>query len=341
MPVHNALPYLDEAVRSMLAQSFSDFEFLIYDDGSTDGSADRLRYWAAQDERIAIFEGERQLGPALSSRFIAEKGSAALVARMDADDLSHPDRLRRQVELLKRDPGIGLVASLCDVIDAGGGHLRTPEYWRLARSSCYAPFPHGSITYRREVYDRSGGYRAVSEYWEDQDLVLRMARLARVAIIPEALYRNRLTLGSTRVTSDHVRVERAVDLMYRSMARYEETGEFESIVAPDTPRPEKFDPRVFIASGSLILWAGGRPRILRRLLARGRLRPDLRSLVALVWACWAEISPGSLRAVLKLILRSRNRLRRDVRQAGPVFWDPLPRTGQRLPAVSPPGVTRG
>lgn len=322
MPVHNALPHLDAAVLSILGQSFSDFEFLIYDDGSTDGSTDRLRELAARDERITLFEGKRQLGPALSSRFIAEKAMSALVARMDADDLSHPDRLRQQVELLDSDPELGLVASLCDVIDANGRHLRTPEYWRLARSSCYAPFPHGSMTYRREIYDRSGGYRAQSEYWEDQDLVLRMARLARVAVIPEALYQNRLTLGSTRVTSDHQRVERAVDLMYRSIAALEERGDFDAVIAPDTPRPEKFDPRVFIAAGSLILWAGGRPKVLDRLLARGRLRFDFRTLVALVWAAWAEVSPGSLRRLLKLLLHWRNRAASVARAAGPVYWAP-------------------
>jgi len=334
MPVHNALPHLDAAVRSIVGQSFPDFEFLIYDDGSTDGSTDRLRYWADKDERIKLFESKRQLGPALSSRFIAEKASSALVARMDADDVAHPDRLRRQVELLESDPEIGLVASLCDVIDADDRHLRNPEYWRLARSSCYAPFPHGSMTYRRELYDRSGGYRAESEYWEDQDLILRMARLARVAIIPEALYRNRLTLGSTRVTSDQQRVERAIDLMYRSISAYEEQGEYEAVVAGDAPRPDKFDPRVFIASGSLILWAGGRPNVLGRLLGRGRLRPDLRTLVALVWASWADLSPGSLRAVLKLLLRWRNRVDRIDHLSGPVYWDPESRFRQ---SRAPPG----
>ena len=326
MPVHNALPHLDAAVRSILTQSFSDFEFLIYDDASTDGSLDRLRHWAASDGRIKLFEGKRQLGPALSSRFIAEKATCALVARMDADDLAHPDRLLRQVELLQTDPEIGLVASLCDVIDGDGRHLRKPEYWRLARASNFAPFPHGSMTYRHEIYERSGGYRAESEYWEDQDLILRMAALARVAIIPEALYQNRLTLGSTRVTSDHERVERAVDLMYRSMASYEQQGEYEALVAPGAARPAKFDPRVFIASGSLTLWAGGRPKVLRRLLARGRLRPDLRTLVALVWATWADLSPGSLRTVLKMLLRSRNRLGGTSRLSEPVYWSP----GSRL-----------
>ena len=178
------------------------------------------------------------------------------------------------------------------------------------------------MTYRRPVYDRSGGYRAESEYWEDQDLILRMADVARIAIIPEALYRNRLTLGSTRVTSDHQRVERAVDLMYRSMASYEAHGEYETIVASEALRPAKFDPRVFIASGSLTLWAGGRPKVLGRLLSRGNLRPDFRTLTALVWASWAAVSPGTLRAVLKMLLRWRNRQGRTPNLDGPVYWDP-------------------
>lgn len=323
MPVHNALPYLDAAVRSILGQSFADFEYLIYDDASTDGSTERLREWARKDARIQLFEGKNRLGPALSSREIAAKASTPLVARMDADDLSLPDRLRRQVELLAARPDVGLVASLCDVIDAQGRFLRTPEYWRLGRQSCYAPFPHGSITYRKVVYDRAGGYRAECEYWEDQDLVVRMAAVAPLLVIPESLYQNRLTLRSTRVTSDHERVERAVDLMYRSMGALETRGEYDDLLPAASPRPDKYDPRVFIAAGSLLLWAGGKPHVLGRLLRRGRIGANVASLTAFVWASWGALSPGSLRFVLMQMLKLRNRRAATGSSGEPVMWHPV------------------
>jgi glycosyltransferase involved in cell wall biosynthesis len=85
MPVHNALPHLDAAVSSILDQSFSNIEFVIYDDASTDGSTERLREWALKDSRIRLFEGDPNLGPALSSNCVVEKASSQLIARMDAD----------------------------------------------------------------------------------------------------------------------------------------------------------------------------------------------------------------------------------------------------------------
>ena len=100
MPVHNALPHLDAAVRSILDQTHANFEFVIFDDASTDGSAERLREWAARDSRIRLLEGQENLGPVGSSSLVVEQAKAPLIARMDADDVCDPDRLRRQVQVL-------------------------------------------------------------------------------------------------------------------------------------------------------------------------------------------------------------------------------------------------
>src|SRR3954447_9691746 len=89
MPVRNALPYLDAAVESILGQTFRDFEFVILDDASTDGSTERLRHWASRDARIRLLEESRNLGPVLSSERVARAARAPVVARMDADDISY------------------------------------------------------------------------------------------------------------------------------------------------------------------------------------------------------------------------------------------------------------
>ena len=103
MPVHNAMPYLDVAVESILGQTFADFEFVILDDASTDGSTARLREWADRDPRIRLLEEKRNLGPALSSQRVAEAARAPIVARMDADDVSYPRRLEEQLEVLRSE----------------------------------------------------------------------------------------------------------------------------------------------------------------------------------------------------------------------------------------------
>jgi len=306
MPVYNALPYLDTAVESILGQSFADFEFVILDDASTDGSTKRLREWAARDARIRLLEEPHNLGPALSSQRVANAASASLVARMDADDISNPERLREQVGVFDQCPEAGVVASLCDFIGSDGRTLRGSEPWRLIRRSPLVPFAHGAMMYRRSVFDRAGGYRRESEFWEDQDLVTRMSALAPVLIIPKSHYRVRLSATSTRAASQAEALELAVDNMYRSIDRTGTRPNFASPSASTSAGVGKVDPRVFISLGSQFLWAGGRPRFFRRLLERSRLALDFKTVTALVWTAWASLAPGSLRAFLRSLLFVRN-----------------------------------
>ena len=271
MPVYNALPHLDGAVRSILDQSLHDFEFVIYDDGSTDGSTERLREWAREELRIRLFEGERNLGPVGSSAIVVEHSTAPLVARMDADDLCSPNRLALELEVLRSNPRAGLVGTLFDVIDDRGRKIRGPDLWRLTRKAPFVPFvaAHGSILFRRSVFDQVGGYRAECEYWEDQDLVVRMAAVTEVWVIPSALYQVRQWTKSTRATSSRERVENAVDLMYRAVARLEQGRSYDDLLRIRS-QPTRVDPRVFISAGSIVLLVRGPPKVVR---AAAKARP--------------------------------------------------------------------
>src|SRR5947207_2166748 len=120
MPVHNAEPFLDQSIKSIVTQSFAEFEFIILDDGSCDNSPGLLSDWARRDPRIRVFRSERQLGLSGSSNVVVSKGSAPFVARMDADDVAHPDRLKRQMEVIQRHDDVVAVGTLCDGIDAQG-----------------------------------------------------------------------------------------------------------------------------------------------------------------------------------------------------------------------------
>jgi glycosyltransferase involved in cell wall biosynthesis len=321
MPVHNALPYLDAAVESVLAQTYEAFEFLILDDASSDGSTERLREWALRDSRIRLLQSPIQLGPALSSQKVAKAASAPIVARMDADDISHPDRLREGISVFESHPDAGVVACLCDFIDVKGRMLRSSERWRLARRSPFVPFAHGAMMYRRDVFDKVGGYRRECEYWEDQDLVARMAGAAPVMVIPRALYEVRLSPTSTRAASEAFKLERAVDLMFHSTERLARNQRYEDLLGPTGNQRDKVDPRVFISLGSQLLWAGGKPRFFRRLLKRGRLSFDFHSMTALIWTAWASLEPISLRAFLRSLVVTRNIFASlKVRSEDPVQW---------------------
>jgi glycosyltransferase involved in cell wall biosynthesis len=324
MPVHNALPHLDEAVESILGQTFGDFEFVILDDASTDGSSDRLRHWAAIDPRIRLFRAKANLGPVRSSNRVADAASAPFVARMDADDVSHFERLQEELEVLREHPDVGVVASLCDVIDKAGREIRGPEGWRLSKPSAFVPFAHGTMMYRREIFDRIGGYRQECEYWEDQDLIIRMAAVSKVAVIPRSLYRVRQSTTSTRVMCTPERLEGALDRAYRATDRLEQGKDYEGLFGGLDEASRKLDPRVFVAIGSVRLWAGGRPRLFRRFLTRARLSWDFRTAMASVWTAWASASPSTLRLFLRLLLMVRNRFAsRPVWTNRPLEWKPL------------------
>ncbi|MDB5698891.1 MAG: glycosyltransferase family 2 protein [Alphaproteobacteria bacterium] len=308
MPVRNALPHLDAAISSILGQSFGDFEFVIGDDGSTDGSFEALQAWAGRDARIRLFRSDQRLGPARSSNWVVGNARAPIIARMDGDDIVHPERLERQLKILDRHPETALVGALWTAIDQAGRPVRPRDGWRLARRSPFAPFPHGSIMFRRIDFDRIGGYRPECDYWEDLDLFLRFAARAPVLVLPDALYQYRVADTSTRLASDQERVENAVDLMYRCMEDYRMTGSYEDLLAAEDGRaPQRLRPETFTSLGSSRLWAGRKPQILRRLWQRGQLGVDQPTAKALVWALWAELSPKSLRLVLQTLVRLRDR----------------------------------
>lgn len=339
MPVHNALPYLDQAISSVLGQTYRDFEFVILDDASTDGSRERLREWAQRDSRIRLIEVPENLGPAVSSERVAREARGAIVARTDADDINHPTRLEEQLQVLNDHPDVGVVGGLFEITDADGKQLRGAEPWRLMRRSIFPPFGNGPMMYRRAVFEQVGGYRRECEFWEDLDLILRMVAVTKIGVIPHAIYQVRQSNVSTRFVSRQERLEQAVDLAYRSCRRVEQNESYDDLLS--APKAEKLDPRVFISLGSVVLWAGGRPQLFRRLLRRGKLGLNPQTVLALIWTAWASLHPSSLRRFLLLMVRLRNRFAQArIVNDEPLLWHPLEGVSILRRESGPPSADR-
>jgi glycosyltransferase involved in cell wall biosynthesis len=117
MPVFNAAPYLSQSIESILSQSYSNFEFIIVDDGSTDNSWSIIKKYARLDKRIRLIRNKINLGVSASSNIAISQVRGKFLARMDSDDISTPDRLKKELIFLRRHPSIVVVGSQCFLLD--------------------------------------------------------------------------------------------------------------------------------------------------------------------------------------------------------------------------------
>ena len=214
LPYRDACPHLAAALASIRAQTFADWELLAIDDHSRDASARLLGAAAARDGRIRLLTNPgRGLADALNHA--AAHAEGAFLARMDADDIAHRDRLGRQWALLRAWPALDLCGTAVRVFGpaAAGGRLRYAAWlnrqrwpWQVARARLVeCPVAHPTFFMRRAALDRLGGYRAFDGP-EDYDLVLRLlARGGRVANCPEPLLHWRDTMQRASRTDPRYR----------------------------------------------------------------------------------------------------------------------------------------
>lgn len=180
MGVYNQLnrEVLLEAVNSILGQSFRDFEFIIYDDGSCPEAAGLLEEVGRMDERILLIGHKENHGLAFSLNACIHRARGKYIARMDADDISYPDRLRRQREFLERNPQYAWAGCNIEVFDGSGvwGRRRMPEVPREADYLKYSPYAHPTVMYRAEIFGPGQGYASSREMLrcEDYEIFMRL-----------------------------------------------------------------------------------------------------------------------------------------------------------------------
>jgi glycosyltransferase involved in cell wall biosynthesis len=214
MSVYNGERFLAEAIESVLGQTFSDLEFLIVDDGSTDGSRAIIEAYAAKDPRIRPIVRENR-GLIASLNQMLDEARAPLVARMDADDVCLPERLEKQVAFLDDHPDYGVLGCWTVDIDEHGGdwtggdwtpHPLTHEEF-VEHIDQRAPLLcHPAVVFRRDLVRAVGGYHAAYKHCEDLDLWLRLASITKIGNIPVKLLRYRHYAG--QVSNRHA-VEQA------------------------------------------------------------------------------------------------------------------------------------
>ena len=213
MSVYNGAEDLEGSVRSLLRQTWSDFELIVIDDGSTDETPRILESLAAEDDRIRVVQQENQ-GLTAALRHGCKLARGRYIARQDADDWSHPDRLALQLELLQSNARLGLVSCTTQYVGPEGEPLcviRRPtdprEATRRLLDERQGPPAHGSVVFRRDLYEQVAGYRTEFYFGQDADLWLRMAEQAEIGYCNEVLYFCRITLSSISSTRRSIQAE--------------------------------------------------------------------------------------------------------------------------------------
>lgn len=203
MPVYNTLRYLNESVESILAQSFREFEFLIFDDGSTDGSRERLQEYADRDARIQLFEREHGGLTRLLNEGI-QKAKGPFISRMDSDDVAEKNRFEAQLNFLVQHPEHVAVGSEILRIDSGSLPIGIQRKFENHDDIIHAflsgkggAIIHPSAMFSREALEHIGGYRPEFEPAEDFDLFIRLSEVGKLANLSQPLMRYRLHFKRT------------------------------------------------------------------------------------------------------------------------------------------------
>ncbi len=240
LPVRNGMPYLPLAIESLRSQTFRDFEVIVVDDHSTDGTAAYLR---GLDDRRFRIESSRGPGLAAALNTGLELARASCIARQDADDWSAPDRLERQRSWLTAHPDIDVLASSVSFVDERGEPVDSlwtravREGWDAATGpddiAALMPLTccifHATVLARTSVLRRAGGYDQAMVPAEDYDLWLRLLPAHRFARLPDRLYTVRMHASSSSTVHRAEQTERVIAAKLRFLRRQ----------IPGLPRPAR------------------------------------------------------------------------------------------------------
>ena len=226
MGAYNCSTTVDEAVESIVGQTYPNWELVVCDDHSSDGTYDLLLAWQARyPDRIIVLRNERNSKLSFTLNRCLDVASGELIARMDGDDISVPDRLERQVAFLDRHPEVDLVGTAMQRFDASGfadvvAPPTEPDRWSLRRG---VPFCHATIVARAHVFSTVGNYTVSrrAERNEDLDLWFRFyAEGLNGRNLAEPLYLVREDLSAIRRRT----MRNRLNVMLTTLAGYSRLG---------------------------------------------------------------------------------------------------------------------
>lgn len=211
MTVYNGERFLRESIESILNQTFRDYEFIIVNDGSTDSTKSMLLSYS--DPRIKILENDQNIGQAESSNRGLALARGTYIARQDADDVSHPERLARQLESMHANPSVAVLGTQVAYIDERGRNLKP---WDIGKPTSplgakYAllfgiPANHPTVMYRKKIiWDEFKGYNRIYTVSDDAELLCRVGLKYLIQNLPDVLVKYRIHPSSNSCDTNHPR----------------------------------------------------------------------------------------------------------------------------------------
>jgi Glycosyl transferase family 2 len=253
MSVYNGERFLALAIESILAQSFTDFEFLILNDGSSDGSAAIIDHYAKTDSRIrAIHRENRGLIESLNQ--LLRESRAPWIARMDGDDIALPSRFEKQMAFLAAHPDHQVLGTWTEDIDedglpfsVNGKDHPTSHAEFLASVKERSGLCHPSVIMNRELALSVGGYHAAFKHCEDYDLWMRLADKTRICSLPERLVKYRHS--ANQVSNKYVVTQQIGAAVSRLALRERQAGRIDPTETLDALPPLDELDRLFGRTG--------------------------------------------------------------------------------------------
>ncbi len=200
-PAYNAEKYISEAVESILDQTFSNFEYIVLDDRSDDDTAKIVEKYSEEDERIVLIRNPRRLGISENRNEGVRRAKGKYIVWQDADDISYPDRIKKQYEFMERHPDVGILGGFLDFFDNSGtkGTRKYDEGDEALRRKIFmfSPVAQPAAIVRKDVLNQVGGYDSKYVGAEDLDMSFRIGMKYKFANLQEPLIKYRQHPDST------------------------------------------------------------------------------------------------------------------------------------------------
>jgi len=227
MAVYNEKPvYLEAAVKSILRQTETDFEFIIVDDGTSQQPClELLKRLARSDPRVSLLRNPTNIGLTKTLNKALDAAGGKYVARMDSDDIALPQRLKTQLQFMQKNPDCVLCGSWVDIIDKEGCIIGKKEFfsdYRQIRRYIlrFNFFTHSTWFFKKDVIKKFGGYSLDAPLNEDYDLLLRLVPHNRVENIPECLLKYRVNPNSISHKNNKLQERNSLSTRMRAIQSY-------------------------------------------------------------------------------------------------------------------------